>query len=674
MNRFFKNARLFILVAALVSDINARGQHYLDSLIDQLHSEKTDTGKVYILGAISSYYSFTNFDSSLYFANQAEKLALSSGFYFGNQISKHGLYLAYLAVGNYPKCLEIAIRNLNLAEQLQDRRDIGMGVAYAQLAQIHRLNQDANGAVLNARRSITLLENAPIPFNTFLSSAYTALGITSVSKNMPDSILYYLKKAYQVAHLENSVSFLAMVTVAFMGDGFSMRNEFQKAKDYYFEALKEGIYTNNPYIQSRVLQNLADLNYKMGFADSGIFYAQQSIRISTKFGFVNYSMNSYTFLAKYYETIQQHDSSFKYMKLTLSTKDTLFSQARMQQFILRDFNEKQRQQDLELAKAKYATQLRLYGLISALSILIFLAIFLYRNNLQRKKTNDVLSHQKADLETALGKLKSTQSQLIQAEKMASLGELSAGIAHEIQNPLNFVNNFSEINMELAAELKQELNKLNIDKTQLQDCFGIISNIIQNQEKINQHGSRADSIVKGMMQHMIVRAGQKEITDINKLVEEYLRLSYQAFYAREKSFNVMPNLSLDKSLEKMNLAPQDLGKALLNLFNNAFYYMSEKQKGDSAKEYVPILNILTRNLKDQVEIRIKDNGSGISPKLVNKIFQPFFTTKPTGQGTGLGLSLAYDIVTKEHGGTIVVDSKEGEYTEFIIHLPLNNKTT
>src|SRR6476659_2817260 len=244
--------------------------------------------------------------------------------------------------------------------------------------------------------------------------------------------------------------------------------------------------------------------------------------------------------------------------------------------------------------------------------------------------------------------------------MASLGELTAGIAHEIQNPLNFVNNFSEVNTELIDELEQEAEKGNVDEVKL-----IAKDIKENSEKINHHGKRADAIVKGMLQHSRVSTGIKEPTDINKLADEYLRLSYHGMRAKDKSFNADFKTDFDESIGKINIVPQDIGRVLLNLYNNAFYAVNEKKKNPEGfrnpgdlETYEPAVFVKTKKINDKVEIKVSDNGNGIPQKVVDKIFQPFFTTKPTGQGTGLGLSLSYDII-KAHGGGIVVNTKEGE---------------
>jgi len=313
-------------------------------------------------------------------------------------------------------------------------------------------------------------------------------------------------------------------------------------------------------------------------------------------------------------------------------------------------------------------------LAAALIGIIWAAVYVRSRQLRKanKLLEEKVTHRTEQLKKSLEELKSTQSQLIQSEKMASLGELTAGIAHEIQNPLNFVNNFSEINKELIEELKVKNEELKIENADVKD---LLNDIEDNSEKINHHGKRADAIVKSMLQHSRTSSGKKELTDINALADEYLRLSYHGMRAKDKSFNCEMKTEFDESLEKINVVPQDIGRVFLNLFNNAFFACNERSRAETLEgfqnlqgldAYVPTVTLVTRKENDHVTITVRDNGNGIPEKIKDKIFQPFFTTKPTGQGTGLGLSLAYDIV-KSHGGYLKVRSKEGEGTEFTIIL-------
>jgi two-component system, NtrC family, sensor kinase len=288
------------------------------------------------------------------------------------------------------------------------------------------------------------------------------------------------------------------------------------------------------------------------------------------------------------------------------------------------------------------------------------------------RQNDELEKQVAvrtsELQASLAELKTTQHQLIQSEKMASLGELTAGIAHEIQNPLNFVNNFSDVSIELAAEMEEAVQQDN-----KQEAVALAADIKENLQKISHHGNRADSIVKGMLQHSRAGSGRKEPTDINALADEYLRLSYHGLRAKDKSFNAVPmaigiKTDFDESIGKIEVVPQDMGRVLLNLFNNAFYSVMQKKKVMNNEGYEPVVTVSTRKLGGNVVITVRDNGMGIPQRVLDKIYQPFFTTKPAGEGTGLGLSLSYDIITKGHGGKLSVNTAENEFAEFNIVLP------
>ena len=284
---------------------------------------------------------------------------------------------------------------------------------------------------------------------------------------------------------------------------------------------------------------------------------------------------------------------------------------------------------------------------------------------QNKVLEEKVHERTTELESSLDMLKTTQTQLIQAEKLASLGELTAGIAHEIQNPLNFVNNFSELSVGLVQDIEEEMAKPTLDNDYIEELF---TDLRENQEKINHHGKRASSIVKGMLGHSRENTGVRELTDMNKLADEYLRLSYHGLRAKDKNFNADFELIADPNLPNVKVIPQDFGRVLLNLINNAFYAVNEKKRKNTEGSYQPTVTVTTQQLGNQIAIKVRDNGTGMPESVKDKVFQPFFTTKPTGSGTGLGLSISYDIVTKGHGGRLGIETKEGEFTEFIIHLP------
>ena len=377
---------------------------------------------------------------------------------------------------------------------------------------------------------------------------------------------------------------------------------------------------------------------------------------------------AYELLYRAYQLLGQQDSTLKYLNLAFTSSDSI-SRARilnLTQYQNLTFNEQRRLQDLEQEKILTQNKIRVYALIIGLGVFLLIAIILYRNSRQKQKANTILQE-------TLSNLRSTQTQLIHAEKMASLGELTAGIAHEIQNPLNFVNNFSDVSVDLIEEMNEELKAGNAE-----DAKAIGEDLKQNLEKISHHGKRASGIVKGMLEHSRAGDGEKELTDLNDMADEYLRLAYHGLRAKDKSFNASYKTDLDENLPRIKVVPQDISRVLLNLINNAFYACADRSRSTvsikstdmSNKTYVPTVIVSTTKLENKIQISIKDNGSGIPQDHLDKIFLPFFTTKPTGQGTGLGLSMSYDIITKGYNGELLVTTKNGEGSEFIIVLPIN----
>ncbi len=388
-----------------------------------------------------------------------------------------------------------------------------------------------------------------------------------------------------------------------------------------------------------------------------------------------YVLRDYKLLARLHTQTGNYKRANEALESFISLQDSI--QADQEKYGSLSFETEQEMNAKELSIAKLQSENKISSLsrnftIGIAVLLLILAASIYYRFQSKKKANELL-------EKTLTELKATQGQLIQSEKMASLGELTAGIAHEIQNPLNFVNNFSEVSKELIDEVKSERSKVKSERDELLE-EELLNDISQNLEKINHHGKRADAIVKGMLQHSRTSSGQMEPTDINALADEYLRLSYHGLKAKDPSFNASFHFEPDESLPKVNVVPQDIGRVLLNLINNAFQTVAEKQKTKGEK-YTPEVIVSTKLFSPQsglpagtagglrvAEVSVKDNGPGIPEDIKDKIFQPFFTTKPTGQGTGLGLSLSYDII-KAHGGELKVETKEGKGSEFIIQLPI-----
>jgi two-component system NtrC family sensor kinase len=444
-----------------------------------------------------------------------------------------------------------------------------------------------------------------------------------------------------------------------MGRESLRANNYQDAVNNYHAAFEVWKNLKDYPDMDYSLALLSSIFNQMNNKDSAGWYAYAAVDTAKKYKLKKETGDAYSTLFAYHYKYKDYKKALE-ERLILDSIDYEEENAHRQQTTLKaemkydqekkDLLSMIEQQNKEAAVRR--TRNLQYGIITAF---VLLAGFLFYNNRQKQRA-------KIKIEKAYSELKTTQAQLVQSEKMASLGELTAGIAHEIQNPLNFVNNFSEVNRELLDELQSEADKGNIGEVR-----AIAKDIKENEQKINHHGKRADAIVKGMLQHSQSSSGVKEPTDINVIADEYLRLAYHGLKAKDASFNATMQTDFDASIGKIEIIPQDIGRVLLNLYNNAFYAVAEKREKQH-EGYEPTVSVSSRKHNEKVEIRVKDNGNGIPQKVIDKIFQPFFTTKPTGQGTGLGLSLSYDIV-KAHGGEIKVKTSEGEGSMFILELPL-----
>ncbi|HMH34469.1 MAG TPA: ATP-binding protein [Puia sp.] len=647
--------KLFFLHVFFLFTMSARAQRFLDSLLTQLHNTKEDTEKINTIGALAQYYSFVRFDSSLYYANQAIDLAEKSNYPYGIYLADRSLFFANNVLGNYPKALEWAFKELRIATRLKNHRLASMGEAHSGIGILNREMENYPEAIAQLKEAILLQKASGEPVQD-LHYAFTHLAVIFLVFNRLDSALIYAQKGVDLCSLPNKNKMYSCLDLAVLGTVEQRLGNNQLAEKYLRLALEDAKKNNIPYLVARLYNNLAGLFKKMNKPDSCSYYARASLDLSQKSHFGNYALDASKVLMQLYESVHNRDSVLKYLNLMLAIKDTVFNQQKVQQFELLTFDEKQRQQEIEAARERYQNQVRFVALLASLGIFLLIAFILYRNNRLQKKA-------KSKIESAYRELKSTQAQLIQSEKMASLGELTAGIAHEIQNPLNFVNNFSEVSEELIDEMQQSLRDGQID-----EALALSGDIKTNLEKITQHGKRADAIVKGMLQHSRTDTGEKSPADLNALIDEYLRLSYHGMRAKNSSFNAAIQTNFDNTVGEVNIVTKDIGRVLLNLFSNSFYSLGIKQFPAGVQA---TLWASTQRKDKQVEIRVKDNGMGIPQNIIDKIFQPFYTTKPTGQGTGLGLSLTYDIITKEHFGTIKVESVQGEFAEFIIQLPIKS---
>jgi signal transduction histidine kinase len=646
--------KLFIIIIGwlLVHTISI-GQQGLntDSLKRLLSATSQDTNRVDLLKQLASEYGELNPDTTIKLLDEALKLAKQLEDLLREHDCRLAMELFWWRIGDYSTAIKLALENVELAERLKDNYLIEINCLI--LTSSYRDQGDYHEALTYSFKGTYLSTKFNNCSRCGFWHAITASNYLGM--NMPDSSLFYLRQA-NLYDYDDQKGWVYLIT----GKTYALLSEYDSAYYYYQLSIKTLIGQNNSKDLAGAYHSIAKLFETKNKIDSAIHYAQNGLSIAEKNHYNKELLETNLLLSLLYEKTNIKDALY-YYKMAMAAKDSLFNREKIKQLLSSEYNAELRQQELKVAQEKYNNKVRVYALIALLAGLLVIAGILWRNNRHKQKANLVLQKQKAEIQSTLSELKTTQSLLIQSEKMASLGELTAGIAHEIQNPLNFVNNFSAVNSELIEELTQEIDKGNLAEVKL-----IASDIRENEDKITHHGKRADAIVKGMLQHSRTPTGQKEPTDINALADEYLRLSYHGLRAKDKSFNATTNVDFDNAIGKINIIPQDIGRVLLNLYNNAFYAVSEKQT-HSEVGYEPIVSVNTRKTPDRVEIEVTDNGNGIPGNILGKIFQPFFTTKPTGQGTGLGLSLSYDVI-RSHGGELKVESKEGEGSKFIIQLP------
>ena len=641
----------------------------IDSLRLIWQNTTNDTLRMAAARSLGMYYQESNFDTGLYFNEQQATLAkkLKLRLWEGDALDAIGYELSQLK--KYPRSLEYFLEGINILEDKETEKNTWqiskfskesdprvarlhlLGWIHNDIAMLYRGTGNTQDELSHFYQAIKIGE--VINSYDLLSTANLNLGNSYVNMNKLDSALSSADKAIHYADISGFQRYKgSMLTL--LGDIYFKKGNYVLAKQYFAEAVRVGYDPSNLVNFAYSLLNMSKVFSVIGEKDSCLWYTKKAIAIFQSGNAAEGLDNAYISLSSIYKLQNNVDSAFYYQSLAIAIADSINSVEKIKQFQNIGFDQQLKVQELEKEKIENQNKIRTYSLLAGLAVLSIIAFIIYRNNRQKQKANTVL-------ERTLSNLKSTQAQLIQSEKMASLGELTAGIAHEIQNPLNFVNNFSEVNTELIQEAGQEIDKGNISEAKT-----ILKDIQENEQKINHHGKRADAIVKGMLQHSQTSTGQKEPTDINKLAEEYLRLAYQGLLAKDKLFNATLKTDLDESIGNINIVPQDIGRLLLNLYNNAFYSVDEKNK-QQTEGYEPTVSVSSKKVNSHVEVRVRDNGNGIPQKIVDKIFQPFFTTKPTGQGTGLGLSLAYDIV-KAHGGELRVQTKEGEGSELIIQLP------
>ncbi len=655
---------------------------------------------------------------SFILSKESIELARQISYKMGLAKGLRSLAFCFVRTAKNDEAIPLLNESLLLFEFLNDLE--GQAVIYGYLAIVQRNRGDLGSSLQLSFKALELSRKAGYQENE--GTDLYQIGVTYKHLGDFEKALDYLFSSLSIFRETNNRLFQSY-PINVIGSIYFENGDYTKALEYHEEGLTIRQESHDKLGEAGSLDNIGFTHFKLQNYSEAIHYCQQSLGIAESTGDKRSESNALLHLAEVYKQTGDIANATKCSSKSLEIKkvigdrrgevEMLLFLAALHETVTGNYeviellgNALKIAEELQMLDllsrvhfhlSKYYEQQRNHEkALKHLDIHVTLEKEFHKNTITQKvlnleithkaeetkkeadvirlkneeltKLNKEIEEQKERLENTLADLKSTQAQLIQSEKMASLGELTAGIAHEIQNPLNFVNNFSEVNKELVDELEQEADKGNIEEVK-----SIARDIKKNEEKINHHGKRADAIVKGMMLHSRQTQGAKEPTDINALCDEYLRLSFHGIRARDKNFNAEIKTDFDKDLStvegKINIIPQDIGRVLLNLYNNAFYAVNERlRQAQSDKNYQPSVSIITKKINDKIEISVSDNGNGIPQNIVDKIFQPFFTTKPTGQGTGLGLSLSYDIV-KAHGGEIKVETKEGEGSDFIIQLPV-----
>jgi len=618
-----------------------------DSLYNVLQTNIPDTSRILTLNRLGRSLIETKPDTSLIIFDESISLARNINYNKGLIQALRYKGAAFRVLGTNVRAAKTWQEALSTAEKAGD--SIQVAWTLTSFGYVYFLQHEYGKEMQLYLRALSIAKMKND--SDLLSVTLSNLGNVHMNLNQLDSSEYYLKEALPY----NPEGYFIYLRLALI---FKSQNQIdsafqhvRKCNKILLESGSENVYLVDGFLQMSLLFE------ELKLQDSALMYAQKAYEVaentpdSSLLAWPGYA------LADLYEKKGDYQSAIKYLRIANEVEAISNGTKQKKEIFNITFNERLKRKEIEAERATYQNRIRVYIFIFSISVLLLIALILYRNSRNRKKANNVLRKTLVDL-------KSTQTQLIHSEKMASLGELTAGIAHEIQNPLNFVNNFSEVNAELISELKEELEKGDVNEAK-----EIVADISENEQKINHHGKRADGIVKGMLQHSRTTTGEKEPTDINAMADEYIRLAYHGIRAKDKTFNADFKTDLDENLPKITVVGQDIARVVLNLINNAFFAVSAKASKTSDSNYKPLVTLVTKKNGDHMEIRVKDNGMGIPGEILDKIFQPFFTTKSSGEGTGLGLSLSYDIITKGHGGKIKVETKENEGTEFLIQLPI-----
>jgi two-component system NtrC family sensor kinase len=630
---------------------------------EKIAYEKGETDGYKITG--NAYMTKGDYANALSWYTKSYELAEKIGYKTAFPGIRNNIGLVYMSQGNYTIALNEFYAALKLANEIKDQ--FVAASTLNNIAIIHFYQGKLKEADSTYQKTLAIAKQMADTIGVIL--AYNNIAEVNIEQHALPLALKNLNLAYALAVKKDNPEMLTVVSHS-LGSTYFQLDSLTKAAVYFQTASRIARQHHYSTSACKAVIGLARVYERQGFSEKALEAGLDGLKQARNMGHTQLLRDANEIVSVIYEKLGDGMNGLAYFKEFKIYSDSLRNVESERVANMYDAKLEFSKREVALHQKNLQQQWLILASLAAVTLLGVILLIVIRNRKkldhtyrQLQQKNLVIESQRKRAEETLDELKSTQAQLIQSEKMASLGELTAGIAHEIQNPLNFVTNFAETSIELLDEMKDELEKGNPGEAR-----EIAAEVIANLGKINQHGKRADSIVKGMLQHSRTSSGQKESTDINALVDEYIHLSYHSLRAKDKSFHAIVNRDFDPDLGKIMLVPQDMGRVILNLLNNAFYTVQQKQNQIAGPEYQPTLTLSTKRTGNKLVITVADNGNGMADNIRNKIFQPFFTTKPTGQGTGLGLSLSYDIITKGYGGTLEVQSKEGEGTVFTVTLP------
>jgi len=715
MHRIIKTALLAFIIfliqdASLAQSTSAE----IDSLQHSFLTEPSDMLRMDAARSLALYYNEISPDTARYFADTQLQLARSLGepLWEGHALWLNSFNL--LLLGKYSEAFTLNTQAITLLTDPSTEQNVwelsrlstaatpklarltALALAYHNLGHLYGRIGNIPEQRAHQQKAIEIVENFT-SFSAVSPLAYASLGYTYI-EDYPDSALYYIGIALEKGEPLSSWRYRGL-HLNFMGQAYEALTDFDSAENYYLEAIAESRRQNNNRSLATAHYNLARLNEISGDTGLALENALNSYAVAETGQFLSMIQMASSLLSTLYEQLNDTDKAYYYLKQSQAASETLQNEEQVRRASDLQFADQLRLRDLEEARERSQARIRMIVLLGVLFTIVLAAFLLYRNYRQQQGANTVL-------QKTLDDLKKTQDQLIQQEKLASLGQLTAGIAHEIKNPLNFVNNFSEVSLELVEEMRHEVTRGTEDRSERRETedrgpgnsplsrgeseggaeargvsseaeegdrpqmdliLEILNNIGANLKKINEHGTRADNIVQSMLQHSRGGDGKMEPTPLNPIVKEYVNLAFHGMRAGQEPVDVDIQMDFDESIGEVPLIAEDFSRVILNLCNNGFDACAEKLTEDGGPEtgYVPKLTVRTRSENGSVIIEIEDNGPGIPDDIKDKILQPFFTTKKGTQGTGLGLSITNDII-KAHGGQIDIDSKPGS-TRFRILL-------